>query len=261
MSRKRTLLALFCVALPTFLIATIPLSFALKLIDAPPSDVSWQTATGTIWKGRLSDVSVLEQYQLGDINLIAKPLALFAGTAGYSLTWKDSLGEGTGGVFLGRNKLRISDLDLQVNFAGLGGLLPEIRRTNGVVKITNANISFKDNICVRADGNVSTDALTKLALQFNLTAENLEGNISCRDEALYVKVEGKLAQNDIVVSEARFLLNGASSLNVHVKTADAVLQLGLLRYGFEEDATGYIFQRDLNLAAEGRQSSVAAKAE
>lgn len=228
----------------------MPLGFALKMIGAAPSDVRWQEASGTIWKGELSGVSLLGQYQLGDVNLAAKPFALFGGEVGYRLAWAGDMGRARGDIFLGRDMLRISGLDVQVNFAGLVDLMPEIRNTNGVVSIANGSAYFEDRICIRASGDVSTDALTKLALQYNVTATDLTGTLSCLDDALHVEARGQLAQSDRVVSQMRLPLNGISQVTVTVDTDDAVLGFGLLRYGFQEEEGGYIFQRELNLAPE-----------
>jgi hypothetical protein len=248
MRRTRTLIIVFCFALPAFLLATVPLSFALQLIGAPLSDVRWQKASGTIWKGTLSDISFRGQHRIGDVQLTARPFALFGGGVGYRLVWKDVMGEGSGDIVFGRQSLRISNLNLKVNFSGLADLLPDIRRTNGVVAITNANASFKDNICIRANGNIATDALSKLALQYNVSATDLQGGIACLEEALHIRAQGQVAQNGIVVSDVHLLLDGRSSLQVHVATTDPILGGGLLRYGFKEDTTGYIFRREINLA-------------
>ena len=242
MSRVPALISLFVMALLVCLVVTMPLAFVLKPPSGTNADFQWEKTSGTVWNGTLYGLLFRSQQSLGDIDLAARPLALFGGELGHDFIWNGAPGQGTGALFLGRNSVRVSDANLQINIEGVIDLRTNIRNTNAVVNISNANLAFKDDDCTSATGDISSDVLSKLAMRHNVQGTDLTGNISCVDDALLIAVRGQAGENDLVTADLHIRPNGVSSMKIHVQTADLALGLGLAQYGFEEDETGYVLQ-------------------
>lgn len=248
MSRAPVLIGLFAIALLVFLVVTMPLAFVLRPPSGANADFQWEKTSGTIWNGALSGLLFRSQQSLGGISLTARPFALFGGELSHNFTWNGPPVQGTGTIFRGRSSVRVSDLNLQVNIDGLVDLHKDIRSTNAVVNIRNASLSFQDRACASANGNISSDVLTKLAQRHKVQGTDLTGSVSCVDGALLIAVRGQVAQDDLVTADIYIRPNGVANMKIHVQTVDLALGSGLAQYGFEEDDTGYVLQSTMSLA-------------
>lgn len=242
MNRVRLLVVLFLVALAGFVIVRMPLVFGLQMSGASQAGLSWQAASGTVWSGRLSGVSYAGRQPLGDVALRAKPPALLTGGVGYGFDWEGSAGQGTGDVIVGRRGVRVSGLDLDVRLAGLVGLDADLRNTEGRVYVRGADVVFRDGACSRATGDISSDVLERFALRYNVPATELTGGLTCEADALRLSMRGQLGQEDLVLVDGRVGASGAARFEIRVETDDPAIGVGLLGYGFVEDAIGYIYQ-------------------
>lgn len=225
------------------LVAMTPLPFILKLGKVDATGLTWSNAYGTLFDGGLDDVSFGPQ-RVGDVTLKMRPGALLGGRLQYSFDVSDGVGDVAGNLFVGWNKIGINETRADVDLDQLVGLKKEIRDLGGVVRVDIGEIIFANKACRSAEGQVDTDALSRVANQYGRTLSELTGSFACDGDMLSLPMQATSTQGDIVDARLRVGLSERSTAEAIVSTSDPQAALVLLSLGFSEAEGKYHFRRD-----------------
>ena len=242
--RSIFLSVLFVLVLIATLIVSAPLSYVLDKSGLRGIGLNWASAHGSVFKGEVTGLRFGPQ-PIGIVKLDAQFGALLKGRLKYRFELQGVAGVGVGAVTLGRNQFELSGLDAEISVSNLVGIANEVRAANGIATVQGGTLKLKNGLCETAAGEISTDLLSKFATeQYNRTAGELSGDVSCDGEMVLLQMSGALEATDTVSLHVRAGLAEVSSVQVQVQTDDPVLEAGLATYGFQAQADGYVYQQD-----------------
>lgn len=225
--RNRTLIALLVVLTLVMTAALTPMR--LLVSDLLGSSLAGASAVnGTIWSGRLKDLSVVGA-PLGSWRAGLDPLALLGGGVKLGLK-QDKAGSDHGAKLLlaGRDK-GVDRLTLltPVDLTAIG--LP----VAGDIAFQDASAVFRKGRCAKAGGEIRVRLISEGPLQ----GAALKGVPVCRGEAWTAALVGQAAGATLSLS-ARVNGAGGFQLEMAVATTDPDLIQGLMASGFTRDASG-----------------------
>lgn len=220
--RKRYIFSACIGALLGFL-SILPLSWVAPhfMPASLGQDISY---SGTIWKGQVRGVDYI-----GTANFQLKPKKMLSG--GLPLTFTSQ----SAAMFISGQASRKTFKDIQ--FSGTLAKLPtrdgRLKELAGQVSIQLSEIQIKDDGCISAQGQMSTDFLTLNRSRWQWQGPALSGPISCEGGDILVNLSGR-ENRQIIRADLRLSQNGSYSANIFVQTDQAEAGVVLPLYGFEK---------------------------
>ncbi len=244
---KRILLILaFCVTLIGTFLAYMPLAFALDQAGARQAGLSWLQAEGNIFSARLSGVSVQSQ-SIGTVEARLRPQALLTGKLGYTLTWTGRASQGNALISLGFGGAALSNMQGVVQLEHIRGLASEVRNIRARVNMQDVAINPLGGACKTASGQVTSDVLERLVVDYGLASTPLRGTIDCDNETLNLIMNGSL-DNQYGINVILQYQADRLDVNMTIASRDDVLGAFLTPLGFEATQGGYRYRQSIDLA-------------
>jgi Type II secretion system (T2SS), protein N len=178
----------------------LPMSMAADIASQRFPDFKFKQASGSVWDGKLSQVAFGRQF-IGDLAVKAEFMSLLTGKAAgkLGLTREGFAGEADLIYGISNGSLEIRDMKLDGNTALVPGMPAAIARVDGKFSLQVKDIQFADSVCESANGEVWTDALTKVNVK-GWVGPELRGPVTCEGGKLLVQATGKAVTGEDVVA-------------------------------------------------------------
>ncbi len=225
-------IGLFAVFALFWVIALLPLK-AVMIAAGGASAFGYQDVYGSVWSGRIYGLR-LNGDRVGEISVSLKPLPLLIGRLSADWRISDTSLRGAGQASLSGDHVSARNVALDVSLRRLG--LNDIPGLTGgeTVRLSILELEMDGDICVRAAGDVRSDALAQLAESYGFTGPALEGILTCIDDRLALDLVGQSEVMD-VSGRVYFSRSGyewtIEAETVQGELADAFALLGLERDG------------------------------
>lgn len=215
-------------------IASIPASTISFFVDHNRAGLSYREAQGTIWRGDLT-AAAIGGVPLGDVSYELSLLSLLGLSPELNLSANGPVnGRAIVSVGLGRRvSLRDVDADINLGAIAVRGLLGEPASGQARIAINRIDFSAREG-CIKAEGELWTNALDAPAKRYDLPGLPMNGAVSCRQDKLVVSLAG---ENVRTAASIELLIDKSLA---YVVTATATPSEGniasaLRVYGFEDD--------------------------
>lgn len=226
--------------------AMLPMSVVADFAAKRVPWIRFEAAAGTVWKGRLSSVTINGQ-DFGDIAIKLDPGQIFTGHATGHATFARHGLQGEIGVsyavFGGRT--RLSDVLVEGDASAVPVLPARLRGTDGKFRLVISQIVFDNGVCSTAAGDVWTDALAKADLGHGWVGPELRGPVTCDDGKVAVEASGKAASGEDVSASVRVGLNLSLDLQARVANATRGAVETLTELGFQPENGAYVLHQQL----------------
>lgn len=226
---NRLLAAVFASCLILVVLATLPLSFVLRMLDLPAQGLSYSRVSGTVWNGAVSGLS-WRGNDLGGAAIALRPLAMLRGRLGADVSL-DGSGVVTGGGYAAMTPwgLIVDDLSLSADIANLPLLLP----MSGNISVEIAHADVRAGGCRQIDGAARTDALMNRPAGLAWQGPELTGPIECRGGALVIPLKGG-AESQAIAVAMTLGADGSFGIRVEARAPDSAVASVLSAIGFVE---------------------------
>lgn len=220
-------IALFAIALVVSAVALAP---AQLLFRGSEGVLTFQRAEGTIWRATLRQVD-LSGLDGGDATVTVSLLDLLQGAivsdvafAGPDLSGQVRLHAG----FNGDRRLEAPALTISgMRAQGFG-------RVPGTTRITGLDMTFRQQACAAAQGQIDSDVLVKVAEQTGGEAPLLTGNAACVGQFGRLTLQGEAA-GDSASALLDLAGSGTGNWSVTYRTSKPQLAATLIAASFAPD--------------------------
>lgn len=225
-------LGLLAVFLVFWMITLLPLK-AVMIMAGGTNAFGYQDVYGTVWDGRIYGLR-LGGDRVREIEISSRALPLIAGRVSVDWGVSDDTLRGQGQSAVSGDWLSAADVDLRVGFdrLGLGGY-PGFTGDE-MVRISVIELEMKGDQCIRAAGDVRSDAIVALAETYGYQGPVLEGVLLCDGDELVLDVFGSTDRIDLS-GRVTFSRDGyAWQIEAHTdqsELAEAFALMGLERDG------------------------------
>ena len=226
-------------------VATAPLGFVMDRLGASSAGLRWGQVQGTIWSGRVSNVTFGGQL-VGDLDLRLKPSGLLSGMLAYDLTLSGPVAAGTATVYASGQDLGVRDANMTGRVDQLVGLNASVRKAGGSVRLRNVDLVLDRQFnCASASGNLWTEVLVNLGADYGESLPELEGGISCSGPMLAIGLDGLSDTGTGVEIDAIVGMAAPSSLNARISGASGEIAQALGALGFTVAGDDFVYVREL----------------
>ncbi len=224
------------VALVGGAVAFFPMSMAADLASRQMPGFKYSEASGSVWDGKLTNVSFSEQ-QIGDLSVKANLFALLTGkaTGVLGLVREGFAGQADLAYGLSDGALDIKDLKIDGSTGMVPGMPATVAQADGKFTLQIKELKFNKALCETASGEVWTDALTRVNVR-GWVGPELRGPVSCHDGKLQMQAAGKATTGEDVLANLDVSSNLDMNLTATVSNAspaavEALTQLGFVAEG------------------------------
>ena len=181
-------------------VALLPMSMAADMAAKQFPDFKFSQASGSVWDGKLSQVSFGKQF-IGDLAVKTELMSLLGGTASgtLGLTREGFSGQTSINYGMGNGRLELKDMNVTGNTAMVPGMPAAVAKGDGKFTLKVADVKFTEGACAEAKGEVWTDALTKVEIK-GWKGPELRGPVTCNGGKLQVEAGGKAATGEDVLA-------------------------------------------------------------
>jgi hypothetical protein len=224
-------------------VALLPMSMAADVASKQFPDFRFKDASGSLWDGKLSQVSFGQQF-IGDLAVKTELLPLLTGKiAGkFGLAREGFSGETDLSYGLGDKVLQLKDLKLDGNTALVPGMPASIARAEGKFTLQLKDVKFTDNVCEAATGEVWTDALAKVTVK-GWTGPELRGPVTCNGGKLQVQAGGKAATGEDVQASLNISQHLDMELTATVSNVTPAAAAALAEAGFTAEGDKLVLRQ------------------
>jgi hypothetical protein len=210
----------------------LPMSVAADMAASRFSDFKFQSASGSVWDGKLTQVAFGSQF-IGDLAVKTDPLSLFAGKAAgaLGLTREGFAGTANLSYGLADGGLEMKDVALEGNTALVPGMPAALAKSDGRFTLSMKDVKFVDSLCETASGEVWTDALTKVNIR-GWVGPELRGPVTCEGGHMQVQAGGKAATGEDVQAVLSISQHLDMDLRATVANATPAAAAALSEIGF-----------------------------
>jgi len=226
-------------------IAFFPMSMAADMASRQMPDFRYSDASGSVWDGRLTNVSVGHQH-IGDLAVKANLFSLLTGkaTGVLGLVREEFSGQADVAYGLSNGALDIKDMKIDGSTGMVPGMPATIAQAGGKFTLQINELTFNDALCETANGEVWTDALTRVNVR-GWVGPELRGPVSCQDGKLQMQASGKASTGEDVLAS----LNLSSSLDMEltatVANASPTALQALTQLGFVAEGNTLVLRQGL----------------
>jgi general secretion pathway protein N len=221
---------LFAGVLIIALIAAFPLRLAMAVLGSTEALFTARAAEGSIWNGRLRDVS-FDGVTLGDFSARLSPLRLLSGAAAIDL--RALSGEPAAATLIATpGGYGAENVTTRLVLPGAFDPLPVES-----VDLKEANVRFSRDGCVAADGQMRVTlagTLAGIAL-----GQQLLGTPRCDGKILMLALVSQSAMERITL---RIVAGGQYSAKLLIRASDAQMAGKLNAGGFRETSEGHFVE-------------------
>lgn len=163
------------------LVAFFPLRLALDAADLPKLGLNARQVSGTIWDGRISDLT-LDRQALGSFDVMLKPGPLLLGSGAMRFERvQDLQGPLTGTLLSGRSAHGVEGLSGRLATGNLFAPMPV-----EALEFSRVTVVFRNRMCVEARGQVTAVVGTRIG-GLDLT-QGLSGPVTCEGERVRARL-------------------------------------------------------------------------
>lgn len=214
-------------------VSAVALAPAQLLFKGSEGVLTFQRAEGTIWRSTLRHVD-LGGLDGGDAIVSVSPLGLLQGALVSQIDF-------AGPDLSGQVRLHASmngDRRIEAPFLTISGMRAQgFGRVPGTTRLSGVDISFKQQACVDARGQIDSDVLVRVAEQTGGEAPILTGNAVCAGQFGRLMLQGDAA-GDSAAALLDLGGDGTGNWNVTYRTSKPQLAATLLAAGFVPDEQG-----------------------
>lgn len=229
----RNWILLFVGVLVLTLVVRFPLSLALAWSGAP---ITAERVTGTIWNGQLTGVRA-QGYDIGRVDIAARPLALLTGRFGADLAVSGPLVTGTASLAAGTSRVAVDEADLRVDISPLGLRDAFEAPMAGQVELAARDLVLTPEGCRQGIARVETDTLVRSAKRYGGEGFVLAGDGKCEDGIFLLPLSGEGPEGAAEVT-IRLSRSGYQT-ELMIEPTDPDLAAALSAYGFQQQGTRY----------------------
>lgn len=181
-------------------VSVMPMSMAADMAASRFPDFKFQSASGSVWDGKLQQVAYGSQF-IGDLDVKTDLLPLLGGKATGKLGLSREGFTGTSDLSfgLGGDGLELRNLKLAGNTALVPGMPAALARGDGRFTLKASDVKFVDNLCQSASGEVWTDVLSKVEIR-GWVGPELRGPVTCDGGQMQAQAGGKAASGEDVLA-------------------------------------------------------------
>lgn len=242
---------IFLVALAVLIVALgvgaalLPMSMAAGMAASRFPDFRFQTASGSVWDGKLTQVSFGTQF-IGDLDVKTELAALAGGKAAGTLGLKREgfAGQTKLSFGLGDGLMEMKDLTLDGNTSLIPGMPSALARADGRFKLDVKDLTFVDSVCQGATGEVWTDALTKVSVQ-GWVGPELRGPVTCAGGKLQVEAAGTAETGEDIRAALHIGQHLDMELTAVVQNVSPAGREALTRVGFSADGSQLVLRHQM----------------
>lgn len=223
--------------------AVLPMSMAADMAAQRFPDFKFQSASGSVWDGKLTQVAYGRQF-IGDLGVKTELLGLLTGKAGgkLSLVREGFSGQADLAYALAGGALELKDVKIDGNTALVPGMPAAIAKVDGKFTLQMKDVKFADSLCQEASGEVWTDVLSKVTVK-GWTGPELRGPVTCNNGALQVQANGKAATGEDVQASLNISQHLDMELTATVSNATPAALQALGQVGFVPDGTKMVLRK------------------
>ncbi|HPN04304.1 MAG TPA: type II secretion system protein N [Hyphomonadaceae bacterium] len=226
-------IVIFVIALAVFAIALAP---AQLLFRGSEGVLTFHRAEGTIWRATLRQVD-LGGLNGGDATVTASLFDLMQGSVVSDIVFAGPDLSGQVRLHAGLN----GDRRLEAPILTISGLHAQgFGRVPGATRVTGLDITFRQQVCAAAQGQIDSDVLVKVAEQTGGEAPLLTGNAACMGQIARLTLQGEAA-GDSALALLDLSGNGTGSWSVTYRTSKPPLAASLIAAGFMPDEQAAAF--------------------
>ena len=234
---------LITLGLVTFLatcVAAAPAALFAAVAGAGRADVAYYGVEGTVWRGKISKLSVSGTL-VGDVEFRLSPLSLLTLTprAHVHIVGGAVRGEGSFSVGAGRRfTISNANFDIDVGPFARRGVLGMPVQGEAQIKITSLRISSRG--CLSADGAIWTNVLEAPAKQYRSQGFPLSGKVACDAQDLFMTLAGEGPDGGAGMS-IRVTPDLTYELTATAQPTEDEVATVLRYFGFEDNDSGLIY--------------------
>ncbi|MBI1359652.1 MAG: hypothetical protein GC155_05140 [Alphaproteobacteria bacterium] len=226
--------------------AMLPMSAVAGAVQKRLPWIQYESASGTVWNGKLSGVVVNGQ-DLGDVSIKVDAGQIFTGNAAGHAAFASKGLSGEAGVSysLIGGKTTLAGILVQGDASTVPILPARLRGTDGKFRLSVSQIVLQKGACSAASGEVWTDALAKADLGHGWVGPELRGPVTCEGGKVAVEASGKSASGEDVSASLRVGLNLSLDLQARVANATQGAVETLTELGFQPLDGAYVLHQQL----------------
>ena len=222
-----------------------PMSMAAEFAAKQVPDFKYASATGSVWDGKLTDVSYGEQ-KIGDLTVKADLMQALTGKAAGQLGLVRQGFTGSTGIVwpVGKKDVTLSSLKVGGDVVNVPGMPGVVAMSGGKFTLELKNLVFANNICQTASGEVWTDALAKLN-ERGWTGPELRGPVTCTEGKIQVQASGKAATGEDVLAVMNISSHLDMKMTAKVVGAQGPAIQALIDMGFKPEGDGLVIRQSI----------------
>jgi len=224
-------------------VALLPMSMAADMAAKQFPDFKFSQASGSVWDGKLSQVSFGKQF-IGDLAVKTELMSLLGGTASgtLGLTREGFSGQTSINYGMGNGRLELKDMNVTGNTAMVPGMPAAVAKGDGKFTLKVADVKFTEGACAEAKGEVWTDALTKVEIK-GWKGPELRGPVTCNGGKLQVEAGGKAATGEDVLAVMSIGQHLDMELTATVSNASPGALQALAEVGFKPEGDKLVLRQ------------------
>ena len=224
-------------------VALLPMSMAADMAAKQFPDFKFSQASGSVWDGKLSQVSFGKQF-IGDLAVKTELMSLLGGTASgtLGLTREGFSGQTSINYGMGNGRLELKDMNVTGNTAMVPGMPAAVAKGDGKFTLKVADVKFTEGACAEAKGEVWTDALTKVEIK-GWKGPELRGPVTCNGGKLQVEAGGKAATGEDVLAVMSIGQHLDMELTAAVSNASPGALQALAEVGFKPEGDKLVLRQ------------------
>ena len=224
-------------------VALLPMSMAADMAAKQFPDFKFSQASGSVWDGKLSQVSFGKQF-IGDLAVKTELMSLLGGTASgtLGLTREGFSGQTSINYGMGNGRLELKDMNVAGNTAMVPGMPAAVAKGDGKFTLKVADVKFTEGACAEAKGEVWTDALTKVEIK-GWKGPELRGPVTCNGGKLQVEAGGKAATGEDVLAVMSIGQHLDMELTAAVSNASPGALQALAEVGFKPEGDKLVLRQ------------------
>jgi len=213
----------------------LPMSMAADVASQRVPDFKFKEASGSVWDGELKQVAFGKQF-IGDLKVKSDVLSLLTGKASgtLGLTRDGFTGQANLIYGLSNGSLELKDMKLDGNTAMVPGMPAAIAKVDGKFSLQVKDLQFVAGACEAANGEVWTDALTKVKVK-GWVGPELRGPVTCEGGKLQVQAKGRAATGEDVLAILSISQHLDMEMTATVANATPAAVEALREVGFTKD--------------------------
>jgi len=225
--------------------ALMPMSVAAELAASRFPDFKYSQASGSVWDGKLTQVSYGEQF-IGDLTAKTDLMGVLGGKAGgvLGLSREGFTGQADLSFGLFGGGLEMKGLKLEGNAGLVPGMPAALADKDGKFSLQLKDVKFVDNVCETAAGEVWTDTLTKVNIK-GWVGPELRGPVTCHEGKLQVQAKGKAATGEDVLASLNISQHLDMDLTATIANATPAAAQALADLGFVPEGDKLVLRQEM----------------